>query len=36
LAGMAVSRTPESKENYEAIGRRTKDVPLNAKELCLA
>jgi hypothetical protein len=35
LAGMAVSKTPESKEKYEMIGRRTKDIPLNAEELCL-
>ena len=35
LAGMAVSKTPESKENYEAIGKRTKDVAFDAKKLCL-
>jgi hypothetical protein len=35
LAGMAVSKTPESKEKYEMIGRRTKDIPLNTEELCL-
>jgi hypothetical protein len=35
LAGMAVSKTPESKEKYELIGKRTKDIPFNAEELCL-
>ena len=35
LAGMAVSKTPESKEKYELIGKRTQDVPLDAEALCL-
>ena len=36
LAGMAVSKTPESKEKYELIGKQTQDIPLDAEKLCLA
>jgi len=35
LAGMAVSKTPESKEQYELIGKQTAHVPLDAEALCL-
>lgn len=35
LAGMAVSTTPESKEKYELIGKRTQGISFDPKELCL-